>query len=114
MNIRIESTQFPLAASLNRYLHRRLTQDLAFCRERIHTIRAKITENRDTTGAIDKQCRIVVELDQGKEIAVQGTRTDLYVAIRLAADRLNKALISRVSQHDSARLARPGEVRAAA
>ena len=60
MEIRIDSPQFPLGASLNRYLRRRIDEELTGCSERVREVRAQLSDTRSSYGAIGKHCRLVV------------------------------------------------------
>ena len=99
MDIRIESPNYPLKASLNRYLRRRLTEEFAFCDGRIGGVRACFSHCSTRSGCIDKQCQLVVRIDDSAEVIVRSAETDLFVAIRQAVDRLHKALTRRIG-HD--------------
>jgi ribosome-associated translation inhibitor RaiA len=109
VEIRIESPQFPLEASLHRYLRRRLDEDLAFCADRIREVRAYLSDTRNAYGCIDKQCRLVVCLRREGEIAAQSVETDLFMAIRLAADRLQRGLRRRLGRRSEPRRPRVRE-----
>ena len=98
MEIRIESPQFPLWATTTRYLRRRLGQDLAGYDGRIREVRAQLTETRTTYSGVYKGCRLVVRLMRGGEIAEQSFETDLFMSIRMAADRLHRRLQRRLAR----------------
>jgi hypothetical protein len=102
VEIQIESPQFPLKASLNRYLRRRLREDLAFCSGRIREVRAYLSDTRTGHGGIDKQCRLVVRFSREGEVSAQSVEIDLFVAIRCAADRLNRAVARRIRHQTEA------------
>lgn len=96
MDIRVESPNYPLKASLNRYLRRRLTEELAFCAGRIGGVRACFSHISTMSGCIDKHCQLVVRIDDGAEVIVRSAESDLFVAIRQAVDRLHRALARRI------------------
>ena len=102
MEIQIESPQFPLTAALNRYLRRRLDEDLACCAERVREVRAYLSDTNGRRGGIDKRCRLVLRLNRQADVVVESTETDLYVAIRRAADRLHRALARRIDRQAGA------------
>jgi ribosome-associated translation inhibitor RaiA len=95
MDIRIESPDYPLKASLNRYLRRRLTEEFAFCAGRIAGVRACFSRGSAVSGCIDEQCQLVVRIDESAEVVVRSAEPDLFVAIRQAVDRLHRALARR-------------------
>lgn len=106
MEIRIETPQFPLGASLNRYLRRRLTEELAVYGDAIREVKAYLSDTRTSYGGYCKQCRLVVCLMPGDEIAVQGIDVDLFVSIRSAADRLQRGLRRRLAARGDSRIPR--------
>jgi ribosome-associated translation inhibitor RaiA len=103
VEIRIDSPQFPLGASLNRYLRRRVDEELTGCSERVREVRAQLSDTRSSYGAIGKHCRLVVCFAHGGEVVVQSVETDLYVAIRRAADRLRRGLRRRLGRRNGPR-----------
>ena len=92
MDIRIESPQFQTTRALSSYLKRRLQDHLAFGTERIREVEAHLSDVNGRRGGEDKRCRVIVRLNQAPEVVVESTDSDLYVAIRRAADRVGLAV----------------------
>lgn len=114
MEIRIESPQFSATPPLGRYLKTRLREQLAFCGERIRQVEAHFSDINGRRGGADKRCRLVVRLSRAPEVVVESTETDLYLAIRRAADRMSRALQRRIGrQARRRRTHRPGPADAA-
>jgi ribosome-associated translation inhibitor RaiA len=94
---------------LGRYLKTRLREQLAFCGERIRQVEAHFSDINGRRGGADKRCRLVVRLSRAPEVVVESTETDLYLAIRRAADRMSRALQRRIGrQARRRRTHRPG------
>lgn len=111
MEIQIESPQFPITAALSRHLRQQLRDNLAFCAERIRQVQAHLCDVNGQRGGADKRCRLVVRLSRAPRVVVESTETDLYVAIRRAANRLGRATARRIGRQ--ARLRRGGARRTA-
>lgn len=103
VEIRIESPHFSATPPLGRYLKTRLKEQLAFCGERVRQVEAHFSDINGRRGGADKRCRLVVRLSRSPEVVVESTESDLYLAIRRAADRMTRALQRRIGRQASRR-----------
>jgi putative sigma-54 modulation protein len=92
MQIEIQARNFSMPHAMREYIERRLGFALSTCYRHVKRILVRLSDINGPRGGNDKCCQLVVMLP-GKEIVVEDTEADLYVAINRAASRAGRTVM---------------------
>lgn len=98
MQIEIQARDFPLTDALGAYVERRINFVLSSRFEQIKRIEVRLSDINGPRGGIDKRCQILVTLPRLKDIVIEDTETNLYVAIDRAIDRAGRTIDRRLKR----------------
>ena len=98
MRIVIQAYGFVLTEALKTYTEQRLAATLGWAGYRMRKLAVSLSDINGPRGGIDKRCKIQVQLDGGREVVIEDTEADLYVAIDRAANRADRAMVRRVER----------------
>lgn len=98
MQIDIQAHDFSLTDALNAYIERRINFMLSSRYEQITRISVRLFDINGPRGGADKRCRIHITLPRLKDIVIEDTEPDLYVAIDRAADRASRTVHRRLAR----------------
>jgi ribosomal subunit interface protein len=98
MQLEIQARDFQLTEALRAYIERRLSFALSSRYEQIQRIVVRLSDINGTRGGIDKRCQIQVKLPRLRDIVIEDTESDLYVAIDRATDRVSRTVARRLAR----------------
>lgn len=98
MRVTIQANGFVLTEALRSYTEQRLATALGWAGEHMRKLAVSLSDINGPRGGIDKRCKIQVQLGGGKEVIIEDTEADLYVAIDRAADRADRAVVRQVER----------------
>jgi len=98
MQIEVQAREFPLTEALVAYIERRINFVLSSRYDQIQRIIVRLSDINGPRGGIDKRCQIQVTLPKLKDIVIEDTESDLYVAIDRAADRTGRTVNRRLTR----------------
>ena len=107
MRIDIQSRGFDLTEGLREHTERRLQFALNWASHDVRTVSVRLFDINGPRGGNDKRCRIQIPLSGGRDVVIEDTESDLYVAIDRAADRTERALgrrLERLREHRHERI----------
>jgi len=104
MQIEIQARDFTLTESLGSYIERRINFFLSSKYDQIKRIRVSLSDINGPRGGVDKRCQIQISLPRLKDIVIEDTELDLYIAIDRATDRIARTVNRRLArQHTKKR-----------
>ena len=98
MRVSIQASGFVLTESLRVYTERRLAIALGWAGEHMRKLAVSLSDVNGPRGGVDKRCKIHVQLGSGKEVVIENTELDMYVAIDRAAERADRAVVRKVER----------------
>jgi ribosomal subunit interface protein len=98
MKIEIQARDFPLTEALGAYIERRINFVLSSRFDQIKRIDVRLSDINGPRGGIDKRCQIQLTLPRLRDIVIEDTETDLYVAIDRAVDRAGRTVNRRLKR----------------
>ncbi|NHZ93648.1 HPF/RaiA family ribosome-associated protein [Massilia sp. CCM 8733] len=98
MRVTIQANGFVLTEALRSYTEQRLAMALGWAGQHMRRLAVSLSDINGPRGGIDKRCKIQVQLDGGKEVIIEDTEADLYVAIDRATDRADRAVVRQVER----------------
>ena len=98
MQIQIQARDFPLTDALGAYIERRINCVLSSRFEQIQRIGVRLSDINGPRGGMDKRCQIQITLPRLKDIVIEDTETDLYVAIDRAIERAGRTVNRRLKR----------------
>lgn len=98
MRITIQANGFVLTEALRSYTEQRLATALGWAGQHMRRLAVSLSDINGPRGGIDKRCKIQVQLDGGKDVIIEDTEADLYVAIERAAERADRAVVRQVER----------------
>jgi ribosomal subunit interface protein len=98
MQIEIQARDFELTEALGSYIERRINFVLSSRYDQIKRIRVRLLDINGPRGGADKRCQIQITLPRLKDIVIEDTEPDLYVAIDRAADRAGRTVNRRLAR----------------
>ncbi|RSZ55318.1 HPF/RaiA family ribosome-associated protein [Massilia atriviolacea] len=98
MRVTIQANGFVLTEALRSYTEQRLGMALGWAGQHMRKLAVSLSDINGPRGGIDKRCKIQVQLGGGKEVIIEDTEADLYVAIDRAADRADRAVVRQVER----------------
>jgi putative sigma-54 modulation protein len=84
MQIEIQARDFPLTEALVDYVERNVNFVLSSRYEQIRRIAVRLSVAKGSRGRADKRCQIRISLPRLRDIVIDDTERDLYVAIERA------------------------------
>jgi putative sigma-54 modulation protein len=107
MRINIQTKGFELTDGLRQHTERRLHFAIDWASDEIRTVRVRFSDINGPRGGNDKRCSIQIPIAGQRDVVVEDTEADLYVAIDRAADRIERTLarkLERLREHKHQRL----------
>jgi ribosomal subunit interface protein len=98
MQIQIQARDFPLTEALGAYIERRINFVLSSRFEQIKRIEVRLSDINGPRGGIDKRCHIQITLPRLRDVVIEDTETDLYIAIDRAIDRAGRTVNRRLKR----------------
>ena len=98
MKIDIRAHGFELTAGLRDHAERRLHFVLDWARHDVSKVILRFTDINGPRGGNDKRCQLRIPMTRTREVVIEDTSTDLYVAIDRAIDRAGRTLERRLSR----------------
>lgn len=98
MQLDIRAHGFSLTAGLREYAERRLHFALDWARHDVSKVVLRFTDINGPRGGDDKRCQLRIPLARMREVVIEDTAADLYVAIDRAIDRAGRTLERRLSR----------------
>jgi len=98
MQIQIQARDFPLTEALVDYVERSINFVLSSRYEQIRRIGVHLSEVRGARGRMDKRCQIQVSLPRLRDIVIEDSERDLYVAIEHAIQRAGRTVNRRLKR----------------
>ncbi|MGD8926796.1 MAG: HPF/RaiA family ribosome-associated protein [Thioalkalispiraceae bacterium] len=98
MQIEIQTRDFALAEALGAYIEQRINFALSSRYDQIKRIQVRLLDINGPRGGIDKRCQIHITLPRLRDIVIEDTEQDLYVAIDRATDRAARTVHRRLAR----------------
>jgi putative sigma-54 modulation protein len=98
MQIQIQARDFPLTEALIDYVERSINFALSSRFGQLKRIEVRLSDINGPRGGKDKRCQILIGLPRLRNIVIEDTQTDLYVAIDRAVERAGRTLNRRLKQ----------------
>jgi ribosomal subunit interface protein len=98
MQIEIQARDFTLTEALGNYIEQRINFALSSRYDQIRRIRVRLLDINGPRGGIDKRCQIHISLPRLRDIVIEDTEPDLYVAIDRATDRATRTVHRRLAR----------------
>lgn len=98
MQIEIQARDFTLTESLGAYIEQRINFLLSSKYDQIKRIRVCLRDINGPRGGVDKRCQIQISLPRLKDIVIEDTELDLYIAIDRATDRATRTVNRRLAR----------------
>ena len=98
MNVEIVARGFELTDALRDYVERRIYFTFSGRDEQIKSIEVRLSDINGPRGGIDKRCKMLIEVPRIKNVVVEDTESNLYVAIDRATERAGRTLNRRFSR----------------
>lgn len=98
MHIEIQARDFTLTESLRAYIEQRINFALSSRYDQIKRIRVRLLDINGPRGGSDKRCQVHITLPRSRDIVIEDTQPDLYVAIDRAADRAARTVQRRLAR----------------
>ena len=80
------------------YIERRISFALSSRYDQIQRIVVRQLDINGTRGGIDKRCQIQVKVPRLRDIVIEDTESDLYVAIDRVTDRVSRTVARRLAR----------------
>ncbi|MFO1431637.1 MAG: HPF/RaiA family ribosome-associated protein [Candidatus Competibacteraceae bacterium] len=98
MQINIQARGFTLTDGLREHTSRRLQFALGWAGHHLGRVSVRLSDENGPRGGKDKRCHIRLVLPGTKEVVVEDTETDLYVAIDRATARAGRSVTHRLER----------------
>ncbi len=98
MHITIQTRGFSITESLRLYVLQRIRFVLGWAGIGTRKLAVVLSDINGPRGGNDKRCKIQVQLVGGKDLVIEDTEADMYVAIDRAAERADRALVRRMKR----------------
>lgn len=109
MHIEIQARDFSLTPAIREYTRRKLACALGTRFEHIKSIMVRLLDINGPRGGNDKRCQIQITIPRLRNIVIEDTESDLYLAISRAADRASRTVTRKLARqsHQNRRLNSP-------
>jgi len=98
MKYEIVARDFQLTDSLRTYIEKRINFTFNGRFDQLKRICVRLSDINGPRGGIDKRCRIQISLPRLKDVVVDDTESNLYVAIDRAVDRAGRTVNRRLTR----------------
>lgn len=98
MRIDIKASGFELTDGLREHTARRLQFALGWANHDVRAVSVRLSDINGPRGGKDKRCRIQVPFPGTRNVVIEDTESDLYVAIDRAAERAERAVVRRLER----------------
>ncbi len=98
MQITIQTRGFSMTEALRLYVLQRVRFALGWAGLSMRKLAVVLSDINGPRGGNDKRCKIQVQLIGGKDVVIEDTEADMYVAIDRAAERADRVLVRRVQR----------------
>jgi len=98
MQIEIQARDFTVTESMGAYIEQRLNFLLNNKYDQIKRIRVCLSDINGPRGGVDMRCQIQISLPRLKDIVIEDTETDLYIAIDKATERATRTVGRRLAR----------------
>jgi putative sigma-54 modulation protein len=98
MRIDIKAKGFDLTEGLRDHTLRRLQFALGWANHDVRAVTVRLFDINGPRGGKDKRCRIQVPFPGTRNVVIEDTEADLYVAIDRAAERAERAVVRRLER----------------
>lgn len=99
MRLTIQATGFSLTEALREHVETRVATVLGWAKQHTRRLVVSLSDINGPRGGIDKRCRIQVQLGTGREVIIEDTEVDLYLAISRAAERADRAIVRQIQRN---------------
>ncbi len=114
MRLTIQASGFSLTEALRSHTEQRVATALGWARQHMRQLVVYLSDINGPRGGIDKRCRIQVQLGTGREVIIEDTEADLYLAIKRATERAERAIVRQLQRNRGFGRQRPAPVDVAA
>ncbi len=98
MHIELQSMGFSVTEGLRAHTERRVRFALGWAEADLRRLAVSLSDINGPRGGKDKRCKIHVRLAGAKEVLVEDTEDDLYLAIDRAVERAEHAVARRLQR----------------
>lgn len=98
MQIQIHTHQFDLTDAIKGYIEQRAAFALGWNPDGLLKINLRLADSNGSRGAMDKCCQITLRFKGKKDLVVEDTQTDLYLAIDRALERASRSLARQLAR----------------
>jgi len=98
MRVHIQAINFQLTCDLRELIKRRLEFSMGRRDEYIQNITVHLSDIRGLRGGIVKRCHISVTLPHLKDVVIEDTEADIFVAIGRAIERAGRTVSRRIER----------------
>lgn len=98
MRIDLHASGFDLTEGLREHTRRRLEFALDHVRTEAGRVSVHLSDINGPRGGNDKRCQIRIPLPRSRDVVIEDTEADLYVAIDRAVERARQTLDRRLSR----------------
>lgn len=98
MHIEIQARGFDLTDGLREHTERRLNFSLSWAVHDVSKISVRLQDINGPRGGEDKRCRVQVVFPGARDVVIEDTEADLYVAIDRAVDRAERSVARRLGK----------------
>jgi len=98
MRIDIKASGFDLTDGLREHTVRRLQFALGWANHAVPAVNVRLSDINGPRGGKDKRCCIRVPFPGTRNVVIEDTESDLYVAIDRAAERAERAVVRRLQR----------------
>ena len=98
MRLMIRSLSEKLPETIRETIDRQFQFALSRFEPRIDSVQLTLRDNNGPRGGMDQECRVLVHLNDGTDIAVSEVQTSLLAAVARVADRVAYAVMRRLER----------------
>ncbi len=98
MQLDVRALGFDLTPALRAHTERRLHFALGWAETQVERLCVRLSDVNGPRGGADKRCHLQIWLTEAREVLIEDTQLDLYVAIDRAADRAGRAVGRRLDR----------------
>ncbi len=98
MQLDIRAQGFTLTDALREHTEKRLRFGLDWARHDVSKVILRFTDVNGPRGGNDKRCQLRIPMARMREVVIEDTAADMYVAIDRAIDRAGRTLARRLSR----------------
>ncbi len=92
MRLMIRSLNAKLTDTVSETIERQFQHALSRFESRIDSVRFTVWDNNGPRGGVDQECKVLVHLNNGTDIAVSEVQDNLLTAVASLADRVAQAV----------------------